>query len=665
MQAVMYIREGGMSAASREEEDSSVSAGKEEGLLQLPDGSTETFVLSAMTPEELTEFQKKIAYWEKTSLLERMASGELKGAIRSTGEKNGGFKEWDHLQYSIDREGSEHHSEADLDKIRKIIVDIAAKDESGKHLKMAISRIHTDTGNSHIDVFVHRHAFDNDKKFVFASDSLVDRSRIVSIVDQINGALASKGFATIADTKKRDGRSVYEETATSDAAKDLVNQLVTEEGGVPTQRTGGPRVPGDDSKPTPAGIVDPDIKTINRLLLDAEREMKAAAQRFVSAQNAKAVYDEREKLRASLEAEQKTVAELEAALTHNENVRVEEQRIAADALAAKDLAIEAAQQREFALSTQLENEKNTVAELGQRVEGLTSDVDAAEDEIKGLKSSLSTVTSERDTAVSKATALDADLKMISAQRDELAAALDAEKDQVATQAKEIDAYQQTISGLNIENANLDSNLKKSTTQIEVLKDKVDDLEKTVSSNADEIEILTGQRDNAKTELGMVSAEVAEKTALLRERDAAIAKKDADIEAARSMLSMRDDELRKQIAAADDQRKQMSELMAQTNQMLASMQAERESARVLQAEQAAQIASLAAQLKQLSEAGTQAAPVAPGAPQTAKTSRTMTAEEAAELKKRADNKKRGVKPADDSDGTPPASPGTKPPTPGKR
>lgn len=398
--AVMYIRGAGMSSEDRAREESSVSSLKEETEYSFPDGDITTGVPAKMTDDERQVLAKRISTWEKDGLIQRKNSGGLSGqSLKDTRARYGAPREWDHFQLSFDRAESDSLTPEQLDKARRAVIEVIGKDLSGLHRKMTISRIHTDTGNTHIDAFVHRHAYNASENAALPADELTAPSRLASTMEQINKRLRAQSLPTMADVKKQDGQSLYQESATSDKAKAALNEMVAEAGGVPTQRTGAPAM---GEAPIPISrIADPDAAGLERLVRDAERDAKQAAQRLVDAQNALEAQRQRTELR-------ERVAGLEADVQAREAVIAERNRVIESERLASAETIAVSQAQRIQLQETLEKTEEQLETMGEkfasathergealmRINGLESDYEVAQDEIGQQKNVIDTLESD-------------------------------------------------------------------------------------------------------------------------------------------------------------------------------------------------------------------------------------------------------------------------------
>lgn len=410
--AVMHIRGSGMTIEDRTREDDSVSSLKEKTEIVFPNGENLTVVLADLSQNEIDELRLRIAFWEKSGLLERKAKGTLSGqSLKDTRARYGSPKEWDHLQLSFDRNESDSLTGEQLEQTRRAMLDIAGRDITGTHRKMTISRIHTDTGNSHVDVFVHRHAYNAAENAALPADELTGPSRLASVMEQINKRLRVLSLPPMADVRKQDGRSLYEETATSDKAKDALNEFVQDAGGIPTQRTGAPSGAGSGNVPTPIPrIADPDAASLERLVRDAERDAKSAAQRLVDAQNALEAQRQRTELRARVERLEMEVVERDAAIATRDRL-IEAERLA------NAEAVAASQAQRAELQEQLEQTQAQLEEMGGKFVQATQERDDARERITGLEADYATAQEEIAQQHDVITTLQADLSRLTTERD--------------------------------------------------------------------------------------------------------------------------------------------------------------------------------------------------------------------------------------------------------
>lgn len=514
--AVAYVRGSGMTAADNSDKTSSVSALKEETEYLFPDGDMLTVVPANLSDDERSGLTQRIKSWEKENLINRKNRNELNGSIRDTRSRFGDPKEWDHLQISLDRPESESYGPADLARMRDIIRDIAAKDISGRFQKMVMTRIHTDTGNSHIDVFIHRHPYDAENNQTLASEELTGKSFLPNLMQKISNALAAADLPIIRDTKKQDGQSLYEESATTDRAKNIANSYLTEEGGIPNQRTGAPGVYAEDDERPSRVRLEPDANIIQKALLDAEREMKAAAQKLVNAQNAAAAMTERAELRARLEEAEATVAAQEAAI---EAARVQHAAELAErqaSIAALNTDIEKAGERETGLRSELEVVSTKVEEQTAQIAGLTDDYEGAQAEITAQAATIKGLQGELFDVKGQVTAQAEQL----AERDKTIAE---QEDSIETLVSQLEQANEAVSQQGIEIADRDATINQLRTEVSISRAALDTAKETISKQGGEIEGLRStvhQRDmDVAKATGTVEALTKQVNTLTNERDA--------------------------------------------------------------------------------------------------------------------------------------------------
>ena len=406
--AVMYVRGSGMTSEDRAREDTTVSAIKAETEIAFPDGETVIITPGLMTDGERLALDARIATWEKSGLLERKAKGTLSGqSLKDTRARYGPPKEWDHLQLSFDRNESEFLTSEQIDQARRTVLDVVGKDISGLHRKLTISRVHTDTGNTHIDAFVHRHAYNAAENAALPADELTGPSRLASVMEQINKRLRALNLPPMADVKKQDGRSLYEESATSDKAKTVLNEMVQDAGGLPTQRTGA----------------DPSDAALERLVRDTERDAKAAAQRWVDAQNALEAQRQRNELRTRVEQLESDVAQRNATIIERDQLIESERRAGTEALA----AVEA---QKVAVQEQLEQTQGQLEYMGSKFDQAARDRDEQRRRADELETDYTNAQEEINQQRTVITTLESDLGTITSERDAARRDLDVERKRV-------------------------------------------------------------------------------------------------------------------------------------------------------------------------------------------------------------------------------------------
>lgn len=444
--AVMYIRGSGMSSEDRAREDSTVSSLKEETQYVFPDGETTSGIPAEMSDDERQAVAVRIASWEKDGLIKRKQAGQLAGqSLKDTRARYGAPREWDHLQLSFDRAESDSLTSEQLEQARRAVIDVVGRDISSLHRKMTISRIHTDTGNTHVDVFVHRHAYNAAENAALPADELTAPSRLASVMEQINKRLRALSLPAMADVKKQDGRSLYEETATSDKAKNVVNDLVQEAGGVPTQRTGAP-VLAEAPQPIPR-IADPDATALERLVREAERDAKAAAQRLVDAQNALEAQRQRTELRERVEQLEAEVSARDAVIVQRDAMLAERDRLIERERKASAEAIAASQAQRAELQQQLEQTQEQLTETGNKFVQAAHERDEQRQRADGLEVDYATAQQEIDQQRGVITTLEADLAGVTTERDaerQARVAAEAARDEQAARADRAEAARDAL-----------------------------------------------------------------------------------------------------------------------------------------------------------------------------------------------------------------------------
>ena len=444
--AVMYIRGAGMTAQDRAREEGTVSSLKEATEVAFPDGEAVTGVPAQMIDDERQALAARIAQWEKDGLIKRKQSGGLGGqSLKDTRARYGAPREWDHLQLSFDRAESDSLTSEQLDQARRAIVDVAGRDIGGVHRKMTISRIHTDTGNTHIDVFVHRHAYNAAENAALPADELTAPSRLASVIEQINKRLRGQNLPPMSDVKKQDGRSLYEESATSDKAKQALNDMVEDAGGLPTQRTGAPAM-GEAPTPIPR-ITDPDAAALERLVRDAERDAKAAAQRLVDAQNALEAQRQRLELREHVEQLQGDVVARDAAIAaHEATIAARDRLIEAERLASAE-AIAASQAQRAEVQQQMEQTQAQLEEMGTKFVQAAQERDEAHERITGLEADYANAQEEISQQQGVIGTLQADLTNVTGELDNERVARTTAEKTVADQTARADQAEATRNAL--------------------------------------------------------------------------------------------------------------------------------------------------------------------------------------------------------------------------
>ncbi len=429
--AVMYIRGSGMSSEDRAREEGTVSSLKEVTEVAFPDGETVSGVPAQMTDDERQALAVRVGQWEKDGLIKRKQSGNLGGqSLKDTRARYGAPREWDHLQLSFDRAESDSLTSDQLEQARRAIIDVAGRDIGGVHRKMTISRIHTDTGNTHVDVFVHRHAYNAAENAALPADELTAPSRLASVIEQINKRLRGLDLPPMSDVKKQDGRSLYEESATSDKAKSALNEMVQEAGGLPTQRTGAPAM-GETPTPIPR-ITDPDASALERLVRDAERDAKSAAQRLVDAQNALEAQRQRLELRERVEHLEADVVARDASIATREATIADRDRLIESERLASAEAIAASQAQRAELQQHLEQTQGQLEVMGGKFTQAAQERDDARERITGLEADYATAQEEIGQQQGVITTLQTDLAGVITERDSERAArvaAEAQRDQ--------------------------------------------------------------------------------------------------------------------------------------------------------------------------------------------------------------------------------------------
>ena len=155
---------------------------------------------------------------------------------------------------------------------------------------------------------------------------------------------------------------------------------------MPTQRTGAP-ASGEAPIPIPR-IADPDAAGLERLVRDAERDAKQAAQRLVDAQNALEAQRQRAELRERVAGLEIDVQARDDAIAKRDQLIESERLAAAETITASQSQRDSVQQQLGQTESQLETMGVKFAEAAHALEealthigGLESDYAAAQDEI--------------------------------------------------------------------------------------------------------------------------------------------------------------------------------------------------------------------------------------------------------------------------------------------
>lgn len=271
-------------------------------------------------------------------------------------------KEWDHLILSFTKEESylltDEEKQQYRDAIIKAFSDPSPLAGDGRRM-VAISEGHDDTGDFHFHILVHRYGVNHETKYIHTAIDLGRYSEPATQANMLNMVLAEAELSQITDWVGPRG-SIYEDTRTSNEAKEMVTKAIEEAGGEADLTTQPSRAPGSmraerEERPS----MEPDEKLIQEFVDWSTREAKRLAEQTQKAATNAALGQH------ALKAlkDKKTAEEQKERAEHEKNVAIRE----------RDQSI---QEKEQALTT-LEEVKVVLSSAqakNQRVEEVFSQV---------------------------------------------------------------------------------------------------------------------------------------------------------------------------------------------------------------------------------------------------------------------------------------------------
>lgn len=276
--------------------------------------------IAVVNPFRHPDSADQIKFFEKDSLLAMRDAGRIKTEARASGDK-----EWDQLRVSFSKEESASLTDADMNRIRETIAATLRADPKGGigERMVLVWPSHTDTGNKHIDIMVHRHASDIDAGY---ASTTIDMGKVAAMQAEIlNAVLKEKGLPSLSEWRGPGGQSIFTDKGVKGAYRTDAEVAVEEAGGRP--RTGVPSAEREVFTPEEERVIkhkESEQKELTDLFAqraEVDRRIAAKTQSVADADHALAAIQENKSLReqlavakAEVEIERDAVVELDVEL---------------------------------------------------------------------------------------------------------------------------------------------------------------------------------------------------------------------------------------------------------------------------------------------------------------------------------------------------------------
>ena len=318
---------------------------------------------------------------------------ELKGEgwdtkIRDTASRYGPAKEYFQFTLSLDKDDAaalgQTHSREELEKaLRDAVRDTLGESTHGKR-HVSITELHTDTGNPHVQGWVHDFAMDRENRKISTTLKTAEDSSISKMAEGIRGRLHDAGI-DLRVTPYRDQTDLFADKRAPEISAEVKEQAAAaleEAGGVPTAAYA--HGPADAASfPDPSDVLTPTMENLNRYEKAAIHEQQAASARLLQIQQAKVALSMEAALKTELSETKESLAmtaySLKESETANTNLKTENEDLVQarekTEAALDDLRIELGTTRE-SLAEEQQNMKAVSAEFDQ----LSQDFDTVLDE---------------------------------------------------------------------------------------------------------------------------------------------------------------------------------------------------------------------------------------------------------------------------------------------
>ena len=516
-------------------------------------------VLQLLEKPHLMQLKKEQG-WTSRSRAPRTRYDDNKNPIPASKDP-----EWMKFTITLDKqESAEIISPEELEKIRQIAIDVFAdefRSDAGKaekddqypllfnasddkeaHLRsrraVIAYGVHTDTGNTHVHLWSQRISVDPEAKWFSTSQKLNDGpSYETYIIEKLSNALQKAGVSLgVTDAFKPNGDSMFKDRRGTPEGRATAGDAIEEAGGVVSEnlKEGSPAAAKARVSEGPTEFT-PSIQQMDRLMVRAERETKAAAEIYTAAQHAKAAMQaaeeaiaRSEELRAQVEtvtAEKDQYVETTEKLTDalsetNEKLEEVQTDLTAVSTQASQQATQLLQQEETiseqrttlsaASETLVDAPIADIAEYGLD-EGIQQVLDAWEEDRKQVAelqqqvAGLGAVVTEKTEALESTTAK---LETVEAEATELKSEVKGLREQTTTDAGTIADLEASNQQYSQQIVDLSGQVTQYQTQVDTDAQTIVDVRKQVELLSNSNDRLVSDKDNMQEEIDRLSEQVS-------------------------------------------------------------------------------------------------------------------------------------------------------------
>jgi len=315
--------------------------------------------------------------------------------IRDTSSRYGPAKEYFQFTLSLDKDETaglgQTHSREELEKaLRDAVRDTLGEGTHGQR-HVSITELHTDTGNPHVQGWVHDFAMDREDRKISTTLKTAEDSSISKMAEGIRGRLHDAGV-DLRVTPFRDQTDLFADKRAPEIgaeAKERAAAALEEAGGVPTAAYA--HGPADASRfPDPADVLTPTMENLNRYEKATIHEQQAVSARLLQIQEAKAALAVKEGMEADLSETRENLAMSEYSLkeskAENENLKAENEELV-KAGEKKDADMDDLRLELGATRESLAEEQQNVKAVSAEFDRLSKDFDTVSEEKESFQKS--------------------------------------------------------------------------------------------------------------------------------------------------------------------------------------------------------------------------------------------------------------------------------------
>jgi len=496
---------------------------------KLIDESNVVGVLYTNDGQEINDYSAAQDYIKNNSkeyLLSLKNSG-YKSTIRDTTGRYGPAKEYYGFVVTFDKAESqalqEKFSDSELNELLPAIVADKLKNHAQGQRHVYITNVHTETGNVHVQGFVHDFAIDHEKRTISTNLKTSSDSSIAKLSEKIRKGLSEKGI-DVNMTPFRESQDLHADKATPWLTKE-----VKDEAAAALEAAGGQRTAEYNHGPADHGPADPmpadgrgeyiettfevDEALLKKGAQDAEREQQQATAKAILMQNAVAAVTQRDKALHELYS---TKNELDG--TKNELAGTQEK------LTATETDLASMQEKNLDLEAELSGTKESLAEKIQEHDSLAEEFNTLYEDAQGLEKQLKATETDLNSTKTELNNTRAELAGTQTELDSTRTELDSTKTELAGTRTELDSTKTDLSDTRIELDNTKARLaeleraliaeqqqrQQAETQLESVKMQITAERETFSTVKSElketISDLKTEKSDLKTEIAALTAE---------------------------------------------------------------------------------------------------------------------------------------------------------------